>query len=160
MPKKNPKHEAKVQRQQVITKRGKRIYNWKKIGGILILCATVGVFIILGVVFGSQIGNRAVKEGDTVYIYYELRDKRDRLLENSTNIIGTKFIINTQTEPMDFYENVIGLHEGDERTFTIPGCQEIDPSTGEPNCPYYGGYTTGNLRWEELHYYVKIMSIA
>lgn len=154
MPKKNPKHQARIERQQGLTKRGKRIYNWKKIGGILILCVVVGAFITLGIIYGPKLGRREIQEGDTVYIYYELYDTNDTLLENSTDDSGTKFTIKQfETEPKGFHREVLYMVEGEEKNFVIDACPNQD-------CKSYLGYTIGEHAWKELRYYVRIVSFA
>ncbi len=155
MPKKNPKHQAQLQRQQVLSKRGKRIYNWKKIGIIAIICGAVGTFIILGIIFGPELIGRQVKAGDKVYIYYELRLSDGTLKDKSPSADGTEFTMQTGSGGViqGFYDEVIGMREGTSKSFTIDACPAM-------NCNPYGGYTSGELAWQELNFYVKIVRFA
>ena len=155
LPRKNPKHQAQLQRRQVLTRRGKRIYNWKKIGLGLVVCGGAVIFIIVGLFLNPHSLGRVVKPGDQVYIYYELRLSNGSLKDKSDTEEGTLFTM--QTGPggviQGFYDNVIGMHEGSSKSFTIPACPSKD-------CNPYGGYTSGELAWQELRFYVKIVRFA
>ncbi len=156
MPKKNPKHQAQLQRQQTLTKRGKSIHNWKKIGGILIICAAAGVFTILGIIYGPQIWGRAVQAGDTVYVYYKLTLADGRVKEESP--AGGEDFTMTKGSMIDgFYNNIIGMREGTSKSFTIPAC----PSH---SCPGYEGYAgtrdDPEVDWQELNFFVIIKGFA
>ncbi len=140
-------------RQQTLTKRGKTIHNWKKIGGVLVICAAAGVFTILGIIYGSQWFGRAVQRGDTVFIYYELRLHDGTLKDYSKTADGTSFTMTTGPGGVieGFYENVVGMREGATKSFTIPAC----PVPSE--CPDYKGYTSGELAYQELNFFVRIV---
>ncbi len=154
VPKKNPKHQAQLQRQQVLTKRGKTVRNWKKIGLIVAVCAGIVIFVTWGIIAFTPTG-RAVKAGDTVYIYYELRLSDNSLKDKSQTAAGTSFTMKTGTGGVipGFYDNVLGMREGETKSFKIPACPSMD-------CDPYGGYTTGELAWQELNFYVKIVRFA
>ncbi len=155
MPKKNPKHQAQLQRQQALTKRGKRIYNWNKIALISVICGAAGVIIVLGSIFGPQLLGRTVQAGDTVFIYYELRLEDGTVKDKSATAAGTSFTMKTGPGGViaGFYENVIGMREGTSKSFTIPSCPTQD-------CPDYKGYTNlgdPTLDWQQLNFNVKIV---
>ncbi len=157
MPKKNPKHQAQLQRRQTLTKRGKKIHNWKKIGGILIICAVSGVFITLGIIYYPQFFGRQVQDGDDVRIYYKLT-LADGTVKDVSEEVGFLFEDFTRGSVIDgFYENVIGMREGQSKDFTIPACPTMD-------CPDYKGYagTRGDptVDWQELHFFVIIKGFA
>ncbi len=157
VPKKNPKHQAQLQRQQVLTKRGKRIYNWRKIGIGLGICGIAGVFVILGIVYGPQVFGRQVKDGDSVYIYYKLT-LANGTVQDQSKPEGLLFSNFQRGSVIDgFYENVIGMREGTSKSFTIPACPSHD-------CPDYKGYAGTRddpaVDWQELNFFVTIKGFA
>ncbi|OLS14567.1 MAG: hypothetical protein RBG13Loki_1806 [Promethearchaeota archaeon CR_4] len=156
MPKKNPKHQARIERQQVLTKRGKRVYNWRKIGGILVVCGAITGFVILGIIYGPAIAaaGRTIKDGDGVFIYYKLYLGDGTIKDQSQSATGTYFEITHESVIPGFYDAVIGMHVGQVKdNIIIEAC----PSH---NCPNYKGYTTGELAYVYLKFYVKIVGFA
>ena len=169
MPKKNPKHQARLGRTQAIeATKAKTIHNWRKITGGILVAGAVTTFIVLFAIYypqtqqssqnsGGQSG-QTVQDGDQVYIYYQLSYTNGTLIQESDSAAGDEFTMTQSALIPGFYNNVIGMSVGQSKTFTIPAC---DSHTG---CQ---GYTPANapasnpgLAYIALVFYVKIVSIA
>src|SRR5271157_1172268 len=155
MPRKNPKHEIRL-KEQGTYKKGKLTRNWKKIGVILVIFGTITTIIVIGIYYGTfqqkpENTPAVVKDGDQVYIYYEVRDANGTLIDQSP-AGGKLFTISRGAVIDGFYDNVIGMHVGESKNFTIDGCPTHD-------CSNYEGYTKGDMAWMELHFFVTIASI-
>ncbi len=159
MPKKNPKHQAQIQRLQQFTRKGKSIHNWRKIGTGILICVITVVIITIGLTYYAPSNYRTVMDGDQVFIYYELRlgdgslEDYSKDASGNKNLDGTSFTIARGQLIDGFYEQVIGMKEGETKSFKIEAC-------GSPPCENYKGYASGNLAWKELNFYVKIVKFV
>ncbi|HMF30306.1 MAG TPA: FKBP-type peptidyl-prolyl cis-trans isomerase [Candidatus Lokiarchaeia archaeon] len=162
MPKKNPKHQARLERTQKSAEiKRKRVYNWRKIGGGILICAAVGTIIILAAIYAPQAAKqsaqaqqaRAIVDGDQVYINYTLTLADGTVKDRAPTADGTLFTISKGQLITGFYNAVLGMHQGDEKTFTIQACPAH-------NCPNYDGYTSGDLAYQQLTFDVIIVRIV
>ncbi len=149
MPKRNPKHEARLTRKthQKSTS-GLRFRNLSFRSKIFIGITCV-VLIGLGIWFFA-VPKEYVRWGNTVTVYLEMYNEEGVLIEKSPDS-GYVLVVSQDQEPTALFQSFYGKVKGQQYTLEIPACPSLE-------CVKYGGFTMGVHAWQYLRYVLRIIN--
>lgn len=147
MPKKNPKRSSQAKRRRYELKQQyrteKRDYRYLKMG--IVAVGVIGAVVALIMLNQEEAQVRRLKEGDEVTFEYTLWTCDDNFNYNySQPHQDSEFqvVVTPDNLIYGFYQNVIGMEEGEVRTFNLDACIDADSDGYDDNtgdrCETYG----------------------